>query len=117
MPTRPMNLLPTHLKSRQQGSTPKVILWVISALGMGAVIARKMYRSGESDLVFILAMSLAGIIAMIMVAPSLFSGKQRDASDWSSEIRALRTRKTPPVSDVNDKAGTENSNGKDANKA
>ena len=102
-----MNFLSNIIKALQKRSMPQVVVWVISGLVLGTLFAAKMYLSGEKDLAYILVMTLAGIIAMAMVAPSLFSGKQRDASDWSSEIKALRARKTPPVTEADSKAAND----------
>ena len=113
--TRLMNFLSNIIKALQKRSMPKVVVWVISGLVMGALFAAKMYFSGEKNLAYILVMTLAAIIAMAMVAPSLFFGKQRDASDWSSEIKALQARKMPPVTEADSKAAND-SNDKFASK-
>jgi hypothetical protein len=55
-------------------------------------MALKMYRSGNSDPWYILAMSLAAIVAVAIVAPGMFSGEHREPGDWSQEIRSLKAK-------------------------
>jgi len=81
----------TRATSYQCGGVPVVVLWVIAALVVGGLMALRLYRSGASNVGYILGMSIAAVIAMAVVAPNLLSGNRRDPGDWSQEVKDLRS--------------------------
>ena len=39
-----------------------------------------------------IALAIAGIVGIAMVAPGLFTGKNRDPNDWSDEIKRIENQ-------------------------
>lgn len=75
-----------------RGSARAVVVAVLVALGLVSVMVLTMFRSGNSDLWYVLAMALAAVVAIAIVAPGRFSGTHREAGDWSEEVRALEAK-------------------------
>jgi len=61
------------LKFRQTGTAKQVLVWLLVALSAGGLVAAYLYDSGASDPSFIVAMSIAAIVAIAIVAPRKFS--------------------------------------------
>jgi hypothetical protein len=77
-------------RCKSLGAINKVVVAVLAACGIGGTLAYRALRDGASDFSYIFFMSLAGVVAMAIVAPGLFSGG-RDRPPWE------RTR--PPKSE------------------
>jgi hypothetical protein len=95
---------PVH-KWGSAGSVRQVVLWLIGAFIFGATVAYRVYRSGNTDLGYILAISGCVVVAIAIVAPNFFSGRRRDPGDWSQEIQDLRSKHETPVVGPRDVAG------------
>jgi len=65
-----------------------VALCVLSVIGFVVAMALRMVREGASDISFIIAFSLVGLIGVAIVAPGRFTGKE-EPGDFSSEIEKL----------------------------
>ena len=74
------------------GGARAVAIALLVALGFGVTMAVKMLRSGDSEWSYILAVSLAAVVAMAIVAPSKFTAGHRGPGDWSNEVRELREK-------------------------
>jgi hypothetical protein len=71
-------------------------IWVrvIVAVGIALVFAgcayARMGRDHEYSSDLKIALAIAGVIAVLIVAPGRFSGQNNDATDWSDEVKAIR---------------------------
>jgi len=61
------------VKFRQTGTAKQVLAWVLVALTFGGLVAAYLYDSGASDPSFIITMSIAAVVAIVIVAPRKFS--------------------------------------------
>jgi hypothetical protein len=86
--TKPIRLF--HDGNRSTGATKQVLLWIVVAITIAAAMVIKLYRSGHTNLSFIISMSIAAVIAIAIVAPNRFSSDYRDPGDWSREIDELQ---------------------------
>lgn len=68
-----------HRASR--GASAKVVLLVLAAVSIFAAFAFRLLRNGASDLSYIFFVALAGVVAMLLVAPGRFS-PGRDRPPW-----------------------------------
>jgi hypothetical protein len=75
---------------KQFGAVPRPVIGVVVALVIGGYMALRLYRSGASNLSYIIAMSVAAIVVAALVAPKLLSGEQRKPGDWSKEVKDLK---------------------------
>ena len=78
------------LRCTSHGAINRVVVAVLAACGIGGALAYRLFRDGASDFSYVFFMSLAGVVAMVIVAPGLFSAGG-DRPPWE------RTR--PPKSD------------------
>jgi hypothetical protein len=73
-------------RSRQcKGVVRGLVLAVLVALGIAAVMAIKMVRSGASDVGYIVAMSLAVVVGLALVAPDRFTSGS-SGSEWGDDV-------------------------------
>lgn len=81
-----MTLAPTGRKRptprrRVQGSVRGLVFFLIAAISIGGGMAMYMLRKGAGNLGYILAMSLAAVVAMLVVAPGRFT-EGGDKAPW-----------------------------------
>jgi len=60
-------------------------------------------RFRRVDWGFKIALAVAGVVGMAMVAPGLFTGNNRDASDWGDEIKSIENQSKGKPSDDSEK--------------
>ena len=65
---------------------------VLGVVAIAVVVAARIFRNGASDVWFVVAMTLACVVGVALVAPSLFTGGPEDGSDYSHRIEELRKR-------------------------
>jgi hypothetical protein len=82
---------------RSLGGAKHIAIWVLLAAAFGVFMAIKLYRSGNTNLSYVLAMSIAAVVGIALVAPSRFSGEHREPGDWSRELKELRQRRENPT--------------------
>ena len=68
-------------RSRSRGTISKAVVVVLAVLAFGGTIAYRMLRKGASDFGYVFFMSLAGVVAIALVAPRFFS-EGRDRPPW-----------------------------------
>jgi ethanolamine transporter EutH len=66
---------------RSRGEIKKVAAAVVAALALGGTFAYRALRDGASDFSYIFFMSLAGVVAIAIVAPRFFT-KGGDRPPW-----------------------------------
>ena len=77
----------THYRTRvgNQGSARRIFIWIIVAASILLTLAIRMYRDGASDIGFIVAMAVAGVIAIAIVAPKRFTSVRGADPKWEDE--------------------------------
>ncbi len=70
---------------RNSGSARQFYIWIVVAASLFVAAANRFYRDGASDLGFIVAMSVAVVIALAIVAPRRFTSIRGGAPDWEDE--------------------------------
>jgi high-affinity Fe2+/Pb2+ permease len=66
----------------------RVAVGIAIALFLGMTFALRDSVS-NGDLGFKIAMAVAGVVGIAMVAPGIFTGRNRDPTDWSEEIKSM----------------------------
>ena len=72
--------------SRSRGAINKVAAALVAALAFGGTLAYRALRDGASDFSYIFFMSLAGVIAVAIVAPRRFT-EGDDRPPWERPRR------------------------------
>ena len=75
-----------HPQRGNHGSATQVILWIVVAVSIFATVANRLFREGASDIGFIVAMSVAAVIAIAIVAPRRFKSIRGATSDWKDDF-------------------------------
>ena len=66
----------------------RVVVGIAVALAFGTGFALRDSVS-HGDLAFKIAMAITGVVAIGMVAPGLFTGSNRDPTEWGDKIKEL----------------------------
>ena len=81
---------------RSRGAINKVAAALVAAIALGGTFAYRALRDGASDFSYVFFISLAGVVAIALVAPKFFT-EGEDRPPWE--------RKRPPKRDSsNDQA-------------